>query len=312
MSFNQAGDARYGVHSIDHFALEVPSLSQAQHFFEAFGLDVRQDQQGLALRTFGNDHVWARLFEGPAKRMAYLSLSCWADEFPALAAQVIAAGGRPAPAGTAHVDGEGLWFVDPDGNLLQLKAGAKFTPHGLAARNDPLPRAGRRTVLGRSQTGPTRPRRLSHLLMFTPDINRALAFYRDALGLRLSDRSHDAVAFMHGRHGSDHHLVAFASSSAKGWHHSSWDVDGVDAVGKGGEQMRQAGYVEGWGTGRHVLGSNYFHYVRDPWGSFAEYSADIDFIPTGMPWPTGNFPPEDSLYLWGPELPATFIHNSEA
>ena len=28
-----------------------------------------------------------------------------------------------------------------------------------------------------------------------------------------------------------------------------------------------------------VLGSNYFHYVRDPWGSFAEYSCDIDYIP---------------------------------
>lgn len=311
MSFNQAGDARFGVHSIDHFALEVPSLSKAQHFFQAFGLDVQGVGKGLALRTFGNEHVWGRLFEGPAKRMAYLSLSCWADEFEALAAQVLAQGGKPVKAGP-YVDAEGLWFSDPDGNLLQLKAGAKLTPSGLSARNDPLPRAGQRTVLGRSETAAIRPRRLSHLLLFSSDINRSIAFYRDALGLRLSDRSHDAVAFMHARHGSDHHLVAFAASSAKGWHHSSWDVDGIDAVGKGGEQMRHAGYTEGWGTGRHVLGSNYFHYVRDPWGSFAEYSADIDFIPTGMPWPAGNYPPEDSLYLWGPELPAWFIHNSEA
>jgi catechol 2,3-dioxygenase-like lactoylglutathione lyase family enzyme len=161
-------------------------------------------------------------------------------------------------------------------------------------------------------TAGVRPRRLSHVLLFSADINRSIDFYRDALGLRLSDRSHDAVAFMHARHGSDHHLVAFAGSSAKGWHHSSWDVDGIDEVGKGGEQMRKAGYAEGWGTGRHVLGSNFFHYVRDPWGSFAEYSADIDFIPTGMPWPAGDYPPEDSLYLWGPEVPAYFIHNSEA
>ena len=33
------------------------------------------------------------------------------------------------------------------------------------------------------------------------------------------------------------------------------------------------------GVGRHVLGSNYFYYVQDPWGSFAEYSYDIDFVP---------------------------------
>ena len=37
--------------------------------------------------------------------------------------------------------------------------------------------------------------------------------------------------------------------------------------------------------GRHVLGSNYFYYVRDPWGSYAEYSHDIDFVPAGSIWP---------------------------
>ncbi|MCA0243586.1 MAG: VOC family protein [Proteobacteria bacterium] len=311
MSFNQPGDARYGVHSVDHFALEVPSLTKAQHFFEAFGLDVGQRDGSLELRTTGNDHVWARLFEGRAKRMAYLSLACWADEFDALAAQVLANGGTRVDSGP-YVDREGLWFNDPDGNLLQLKPGAKRTPSGLAPRNDVLPRAGRRSVLGRSETAAVRPRRLSHLMLFSSNLDRSIAFFRDALGLRLSDRSRDAVAFMHARHGSDHHLVAFAASSARGWHHSSWDVDGVDAVGKGGEQMRKAGYTEGWGTGRHVLGSNFFHYVRDPWGSFAEFSADIDFIPTGMPWPGGDYPPEDSLYLWGPELPPYFIENGEA
>lgn len=312
MSWNQAGESRYGVHSVDHFALEVPSLEKARHFFSHFGLDVGQNAQGgLTLKTFGNDHVWARVQEGPRKRLAWLSLACWADEYDGLVAQLQAHGARPAPAG-APGDASGHWFLDPDGNLLQLKVAPKVTPSGLAPRQDTAPRAGRRGVLGRGDTAGVRPRRLSHVMLFSADLNRSVAFYRDALGLRLSDRSRDAVAFMHARHGSDHHLVAFASSSARGWHHSSWDVAGIDEVGQGGEQMRKAGYAEGWGTGRHVLGSNFFHYVRDPWGSFAEYSADIDFIPTGMPWPTGDFPPEDSLYLWGPELPATFIHNSEA
>lgn len=76
--------------------------------------------------------------------------------------------------------------------------------------------------------------------------------------------------------------------------------------------MRNAGYTKGWGTGRHVLGSNYFHYVQDPWGSFAEYSFDIDYVPAGTVWQDGNFPPEDSLYLWGPSVPEDFIFNTEA
>ena len=75
--------------------------------------------------------------------------------------------------------------------------------------------------------------------------------------------------------------------------------------------MRGAGYDKGWGLGRHVLGSNYFHYVRDPWGSYAEYSFDIDFVPAGSLWPAADHSPEDALYVWGPALPEDFITNHE-
>ena len=40
MSWNLPGEPRYGVHSIDHFALEVPSLADAEKFFTLFGLEV--------------------------------------------------------------------------------------------------------------------------------------------------------------------------------------------------------------------------------------------------------------------------------
>ncbi|MCY1453708.1 hypothetical protein D9M71_707180 [compost metagenome] len=106
--------------------------------------------------------------------------------------------------------------------------------------------------------------------------------------------------------------MAFCKSSAKGFHHAAWEVDNVDQVGNGAEQMAAAGFREGWGTGRHCLGSNYFHYVRDPWGSFCEYSAEMDFIDAGTEWPAGDFPPENSLYLWGPGVPDYFIVNTEA
>jgi len=76
--------------------------------------------------------------------------------------------------------------------------------------------------------------------------------------------------------------------------------------------MRAAGFTEGWGVGRHVLGSNYFYYVRDPWGSHAEYSADIDFVPADLDWPATDHHPEDSLYVWGPAMPETFVTNYEA
>ena len=116
---------------------------------------------------------------------------------------------------------------------------------------------------------------------------------------------------MHGPHSSDHHLVAFAKSHAPGYHHSSWDVGSIDEVGLGAEQMRAQGYTKGWGVGRHVLGSNYFYYAQDPWGSWAEFSYDIDFVPADVEWPAADHPPEDSFYVWGPAVPDDFVVNHE-
>lgn len=304
--------APFGIHSIDHFALDVPGLADARRFVTAFGFDVDETGGELQLRTEPGGHVWATLREGPRKRLAYLSLNCFADDFAPLRAQILDAGARAAAAPQGHAPDDGFWFEDPDGNLLQLKAGAKKTP---GCKPVPSRAAGirpQRGALFRGDAPVVHPARLSHVLMFTPDIGRAIAFYETALGLRLSDGAAGIVAFLHARHGSDHHLIAFAQGSAKGWHHSAWDVPAVDDVGLGKMQMHRAGYVQGWGVGRHVLGSNYFQYVRDPWGSFWEYSADIDYVGAGVEWPVGDHPPEDSLYLWGPDVPDYFFENTEA
>ncbi len=132
------------------------------------------------------------------------------------------------------------------------------------------------------------------------------------LGLRLSDRSGDGIAFLHGIHGSDHHMIALAKSSAPGFHHVSWDLSNIHEIGLGAMRMADKGYTAGWGLGRHVLGSNYFHYVRDPWGSYCEYSSDIDYIPVTCDWDAGDHPGEDSLYVWGPDVPKDFVVNYEA
>ena len=317
---NATSADRAAVHSIDHFALNVPSIDDARRFFGTFGLDVRDVGDGseakLELRAL-DGHRWARILPSVNKSLAYLSFNCFDSDLDAIEQQVREAGGRFGTEATALAEGrqhtaQGLWFIDPDGNLVHVGVGAKTTP----TRKTPFGRAevdaDTRGSHPRSQARIVRPRRLSHVLLFTPDTLRAVDFYRRALGLRLSDQSADIIAFMHAPHGSDHHLVAFAKSTAKGWHHVAWDVDGIDEVGAGSSQMAQAGYTEGWGTGRHVLGSNYFHYVMDPWGSFSEFSADIDFVSAGKAWPAGDFPPEDSLYLWGPDVPPYFIHNTEA
>jgi catechol 2,3-dioxygenase-like lactoylglutathione lyase family enzyme len=157
-----------------------------------------------------------------------------------------------------------------------------------------------------------RPTRLGHVLRFTPQLERMLDFYTRVAGLKLSDRAQDIVAFLHTHGGSDHHVLAFLASDRPGFHHASFEVGNIDEIGLGARRMLDRGYRDGWGFGRHVIGSNFFHYVRDPWMSLAEYFCDIDYIPADADWQPTNYAPQDALYVWGPQPPEAFGTNFEA
>ncbi len=299
------------VHSLDLCHMVVPDLKVAHDYYDAFGLDVREEGGGLALYTHGSPHKWVSIGEGPRKKFGFFSFGLFEEDFEPFVKRLQSLGvvRIDPPQG---FDAGGVWFRDPDGNFVEAKAAPKSSPDAKSAFGFTSAPAGQRGAPYRKDAGRTHPRRLSHTLLFTPDVLRAVDFYTRVLGLRLSDRSGDIIAFMHGAHGSDHHMIAFAKSGAPGHHHYSWDVGSVSDIGLGAMLMLDKGYDRGWGLGRHVLGSNYFHYVRDPWGSYSEYSADIDYVPSDCDWPAGDHPPQDSLYVWGPNLPDDFIHNYEA
>ncbi|MES2258101.1 MAG: VOC family protein [Pseudomonadota bacterium] len=298
------------VHSVHEFVFSVPDLAQAVHFYDSFGLDTRMEDGALALYTKGNPHRWGRIYPGPEKSLLWLTLGIFADEVAAFEARFAALGIEriAAPPGA---DPAGIWISAPDGLPLCLLVAPKTSPSASPVRTFTPESGSAGRAPRRSELRKVHPRHLSHILLFTPDVGVGIDFYSRVLGLRLSDRSGDIVAFLHSPHGSDHHLVAFAKSHSYGLHHSSWDVASFDDIGAGTQQMTEAGYPHGWGIGRHVLGSNYFRYVRDPWGSYAEYSFDIDFIPPTLEWAAGDYAPEDSLYVWGPVVPAEFIENHE-
>ena len=299
-----------GVHSLDRFVFSVPDLAPAERFYRAFGLDVRREGNRLDLYTFGHPHRWGSVHaNGQSKRLQYLRFGSYDDDFEALAARARARGPvEPHPLS----DGAGIWIRDPDGTPVQLVVGPKVSPEVKPSPVEaPQVAPGQGAAPSRKNAAPVQPRRLSHVLLFSPDVPRQTAFYTETLGLRLSDRSGDLIAFMHGPHASDHHVLAFAKAGAPGLHHSSWAVGSFDDVGLGSELMRSQGYSKGWGVGRHVLGSNYFYYVQDPWGSWAEYSFGIDFVPADVEWPAADHPAEDSFYIWGPAVPEDFIVNHE-
>src|SRR6516165_9487992 len=83
-----------GVHSLDHFALQVPDLAAAERFYTSFGLDVCLDGNALVLQTFGQDQRWGIVVEGRGKRLHHISFACYSGDLEALKRRAEAAGVR--------------------------------------------------------------------------------------------------------------------------------------------------------------------------------------------------------------------------
>lgn len=301
------------VHSLNHFALAVPDLQVAQTFYTNFGLKAQAEGDVLVLKA-ANGLTVARMYEGPRKRLHHLSFAIDAADLDPFVGRLKGQGieiEKPIPGAYA----DGVWFRDPDGNLFEAAVAPRSMPTDKSYRGQSVRGAGARTaeeVRNDALSRGVQPLRLGHCLLFSTDVDRSVRFYENTLGLRLSDKSGDIVAFMHAPHGCDHHILAFARSHRPAFHHASFEVEDVDRIGMGAEHMVHKGYERGWGFGRHMAGSNYFYYAGDPWGSFAEYFCDMDYIPAGRPWEAQDLPPELSLHLWGPRVPDYFLHNAEA
>jgi catechol 2,3-dioxygenase-like lactoylglutathione lyase family enzyme len=154
---------------------------------------------------------------------------------------------------------------------------------------------------------PIRPRKLGHVVLGTPDAEASRSFFEEGVGFKVSDEVRGLAAFM--RCSTDHHNLLLQPSPVPFLHHTSWQVDDVDEVGRGAMRMLE-GHPERhvWGLGRHFIGSNFFWYLRDPAGNFSEYYSDMDTITDDQLWTPGTWEPSlRALYAWGPDVPSSMI-----
>ena len=204
----------------------------------------------------------------------------------------------------------------PHGMLIQLiecPADPGLEPVEPFGINQPgkIDRIRRSAILPGSAYLPASPLRMGHVLLFSPDVPASVRFMTVALGMGLADKAQDIIAFCCARKDSDHHVVAFAKSPGIGFHHCSFLLADPDAVGRGGVALLAKAGKGDWGFGRHTIGSNFFHYIQDPWGSWFEYYSDMDFIDDHALWQPTNYEMADSLASWGPAVPKDFVHNYE-
>jgi catechol 2,3-dioxygenase-like lactoylglutathione lyase family enzyme len=299
-----------------YFALEVPSLEEGIKFYTDAGFEMTRDGDTVRFNCAGQDRESIVLIGGAAKKKLH-HIALRAGDLGEIAAKVPAAGGKveAAPKG---FEGEGsVWVRDPHGMLIRLIDRPKDAPLAqvpVFEINAPgrLVRNRRSAMLPSAKYPPARPQRLGHILVFTPDVLRSVAFMTGTLGMGLADRVEDVLAFCCARKDSDHHVVAFAKSPDIGFHHASFQVSDPDEVGRGGRALVEKAGKGDWGFGRHTIGSNFFHYIQDPWGSWFEYYSDMDYIDDHALWTPTNYGMEDALASWGPVVPHDFVHNYEA
>ncbi len=143
----------------------------------------------------------------------------------------------------------------PTRRLVELGIGAD-DPDDVAAVAARLDRAGVERNLDAGSGG--------RILRVTEPIAgfATVAFFTEGLGFVISDYIGDKGAFM--RCSADHHNVLALAAPVNFLHHTSWQVNDVDDIGRGAANML-ASHSERhvWGLGRHHAGSNFFWYLKD-------------------------------------------------
>jgi catechol 2,3-dioxygenase-like lactoylglutathione lyase family enzyme len=289
------------LHRLTTVTIGVPNVAETAAYYTEFGLS---PQGGTAFATVdGGEQL--RLAHSPVRRLVELGIG--ADDPDDL--QRIAA--RLSRIDVEHVLHEGqLTARDPGtGVTVTITPSPRITraiepaPH----YNGPgrIERVNSRAP-GVLRETPVRPRKLGHVVLGSTDFAASGRFFIEGLGFKVSDRAADVAMFL--RCSNEHHNVLIQPAPVRFLHHTSWEVEDVDEIGRGAHHML-AGHPERhiWGLGRHHVGSNFFWYLKDPAGNFSEYYSDMDCVLDDAIWQPEVFTDIRGLYNWGPPVPASFI-----
>lgn len=291
------------LHRLDSIVLGVPDLSAASIFYEDFGL-IRKDGYRFASTEGG---VQLELVASPRRRLVTARFAADDEDDLHRAESRL----RELEFAASLAEPGRLRTIEPStGTTIELLVAPRLsqTPYTAPPVNAPgrLDRVNSRAE-GVMISDPVRPRRLGHIVLGTPDYDTAYAFFVSGLGFKISDVAKGVGAFL--RCSTDHHNVLLQRAPIPFMHHSSWQVDDVDAIGRGAMALLQdhpERHV--WGLGRHYAGSNFFWYFKDPANNFAEYHSDMDCIIDDALWTPKELEGARGLYQWGPPPPASFLH----
>jgi hypothetical protein len=291
------------LHRLTRITLGVPDVAAACAYYADFGL--APGTNGSFATTDGAQQLTITR----AERRRLLHVGVGADDSDDIAriARQLAAIDIPA---IVSDDETRVRAVEPAaGFTVEVSVAPRYQQRPAAQVPYNLPGQSNRVnsrAPGIVRDGPVRPRKLGHVVIGSTDRAATERFFLAGIGFKVTDLVKDHATFM--RCSTDHHNVLVQSAPANFLHHTAWQVDDIDEVGRGAMAMLQDNpdrHV--WGPGRHYAGSNFFWYLRDPAGNFSEYYSDLDEIIDDQVWTTEEVAGASGLYAWGPAPDPSFL-----
>ncbi|KUO10304.1 VOC family protein [Streptomyces sp. DSM 15324] len=294
------------LHGLRSITIGVPDVPSAVAYYVDFGLTHSSSGNRTTARlstTDGGEQL--ELVHAPRRHLASLTVGVDdADDLDRATASLTRLGVGVDRSETALVTADPVTGVQVRLEVAPRLAAAGTPAPGYNAPGDVVRDTSRAPGVLRETR--VRPRKLGHVVFGSTDQPATERFFTEGLGFKVSDRIPPFAAFL--RCSTDHHNVLVQQAPFPLLHHTSWQVDDVDEVGRGASAMLAkdpARHV--WGLGRHHIGSNFFWYLKDPAGNFSEYYADMDCIVDDQLWTPQDWTDSRALYSWGPPPPPSFL-----
>jgi catechol 2,3-dioxygenase-like lactoylglutathione lyase family enzyme len=201
----------------------------------------------------------------------------------------------PGSSGIEHINGPGgghrVVMTMADGHQIEAVHGIMQAPALPVREPSPFNAATAKQRMNaplRPRREPGRVLRLGHCVLKVRDHDAAVRWFTERLGLLPSDylcvpgdESQVIGTFLRCDRGVefvDHHSLLVVQSDAPDVHHSSFEMQDLDAVMGAHDYLVERGYRLDCGVGRHLLGSQIFDYWRDPFGNRVEHYTDGDVV----------------------------------
>jgi catechol 2,3-dioxygenase-like lactoylglutathione lyase family enzyme len=300
------------LHRLTSLTLGVPDVEASAAFFTDFGLTTDDHPDGPDQRWLSTRDGGRQLELVPSGRRRLQRIGVGAHDADDLARVAHRAADLGLGTVVEHTDQQLLLTEPATGVLVEITVAPTYAA---APRPHPFNRPAeveRIDVPAPSvlDTAPVRPSNLTHLVYGTPDQPTTLRFFTEVVGFEVSDEVPGIIAFT--RCSEVHHNLAIQAAPVAFAHHIAFEMDDVDDVVRGGQHMVDADPDRHmWGVGRHAIGSNWFWYLREPGGTFIEYTADIDRISAQDHYRPKDWQGHEFLYSFGPPTPAEFLEPAD-